>query len=902
MLPRLFRVLRLRLRSLVRKDAVDTELHRELAFHFDELVADKIAEGLSPNDARQAAHRVLGNVAALEEYCRDERRVTWIHDVRLDVVYGMRMLRKHPGLTAIAIASLALGIGANAAVLGAFDALVVQGLPVPESDRLVAIQSTPLDNPGQLGGVSQVDYAALRDRAQVFVTIDAAIKWTGDIAADGPDRPPERLVGQLVTPGWMWMLGIRPVLGRVFTEAESQPGAPQPIVISHGLWVRRFGADQNILDRQIRIDAASKTIVGVMPAEFRYQDPNVDYWAPLRVGPQPDSGGRLFNVRARLKPGVSLVHAASTIDGIAARLASERPEDKGWGLRLRPLDEFLFGWTRAPLLMFEAAVALVLLIACANVAALLLSRASVRQREVALRVALGAGRGRIIRQLLTESMLLAAAGGVLGLVVAMVGQLALTGMTTPPGSPPLTAIGLNVRVLGVLALLTIATGIACGLVPAIRGARLAPIGSLKESTVAGPSARRGRFPPGVLVSLQLALALVLLIGSALLLNSLVRLAWRDVNFEPAGLVRADYGVPAARYARRIGTHQGFPYFEISPPPSQQLQRVLDRLRAVPGAQSVGGISAPPVDSFVLATMEVALGPQSPSGRTAVYFLVTPDLFGTLRTPIVHGRDFTDRDTVGTPWVAIVNETCARQFWPGEDAIGKRFTLNTVPEEQPREVIGVVRDIPTRHAAPPEPVIYASYLQQPSRYRAPWAGLFGQMTFMMRGAGDPDRLIPGARQAVADIDPDRPLVGPSTVEAHMRNATGKFRYFVLLVSVFAGLATLLAAIGTYGVMAYSVSLRTREIGIRRALGAGRLEVIMLIGRRALALVGSGLVCGVVGALLLTRLIASQLWGVTPTDPATFAGVSLLLVGVALIACIAPARRALAVDPTIALRTE
>jgi len=286
----------------------------------------------------------------------------------------------------------------------------------------------------------------------------------------------------------------------------------------------------------------------------------------------------------------------------------------------------------------------------------------------------------------------------------------------------------------------------------------------------------------------------------------------------------------------------------------------------------------------------------------VYFLVTPNLFATLRTPIVHGRDFTDRDNVTAPWVAVVNETLARRFWPGEEAIGKRLTLNTVPEEQPREVIGVVRDIPTRHAAPPEPVIYASYLQQPSRYRAPWAGLFGQMTFMMRGAGDPDRLIPGARQAVADLDPDRPLVGPSTVEAHMRNATGKFRYFVLLVSVFAGLATLLAAIGTYGVMAYSVSLRTREIGIRRALGAGRLEVIMLIGRRALALVGSGLVCGVVGALLLTRLIASQLWGVTPTDPATFAGVSLLLVGVALIACIAPARRALAVDPTIALRTE
>jgi putative ABC transport system permease protein len=890
---------------------VDDELHRELVFHFDQLVAEKIADGLSPAEARRAANRALGNIAALEEDCRDERRVSWIHDLRQDVVYGTRMLRKHPGLTTIAIASLALGIGANAAVLGAFDALVVQGLPVPQSDRLVAIESAPLDNPGQLGGLSLVDYAAIRDGSQLFETIDASIRWGGDIAADAPGTPPERIVGQLVTPGWLSMLGIRPALGRVFTEAETLAGAPRPIVISHGLWQRRFGGDPDILDRSIRIQGGPNVIVGVMPAEFRYQDPEVDYWAPLHVGARPDAGSRLFGVRARLKPGVSLVRAQADLDAIAAPLTSGLAPNKAWVLRARPLNESLFGWTREPLLTFAAAVALVWLIACANVAALLLSRAAVRQREVMLRVALGAGRGRIVRQLLTEGMLLAVAGGTLGLVVAVLGQRALTGMSTPPSSPPLTAIGLNPRVFGLLALLTIATGIVCGLVPAIRGSRLDPIGSLKEPNPAAPAPRRGRFPRGALVSVQLALALMLLVGSGLLLKSLVRLAWRDLNFDPAGLVRLDYGVPAASYAQRIGTQQGLPYFAIAPPPSQKLQQVLERLRAVPGAESVAGISSPPVDSFVLATMEVTLGPSasaSPGGpdhespQTAVYFLVTPHLFATLRTPIVRGRDFTDRDVATTPWVAVVNETCARRFWPGEEAIGQRLTMNTVPEEQPREVIGVVRDIPTRHAGPPEPVIYASYLQQPSRYRAPWAGLFGQMTFMLRRAGDADGLMALARQAVADVDPDRPLAGLSTVEARMRNATSKFRYFVLLVSVFAALATLLAAIGTYGVMAYSVSLRTREIGIRRALGAGRSEVVMLIGRRALALVGAALVCGVAGALLLTRLIASQLWGVTPTDPATFIGVSLLLVGVALAACIAPARRALAVDPTVALRAE
>jgi predicted permease len=287
---------------------------------------------------------------------------------------------------------------------------------------------------------------------------------------------------------------------------------------------------------------------------------------------------------------------------------------------------------------------------------------------------------------------------------------------------------------------------------------------------------------------------------------------------------------------------------------------------------------------------------------ATYFLVTPNFFPTMRTPIVHGRDFTDHDTAATPWTAIVNETAARRFWPGEDPIGKRFTLDTVPEEQAREVIGVVRDIPTRHAEPAQPVIYASYLQQPSRYRGPWGGLFGQMTFMVRGTGDPLSLVPAARRAVADIDSTRPLVNISTVEQHMSAAMGKFRYFVLLVAVFACTATLLAAIGTYGVMAYAVSQRTREIGIRRALGAGTREIVLLVGRRALWLIGVGLACGLAGAWALTRLIASQLWGVTPTDPATFVGVSLLLVGVALGACAVPARRALAVDPTIALRSE
>jgi len=908
-LLRPLRVLRLRLRSLVRKNTADTELHRELAFHFDQLVAEQIAQGLSPDAARQAAHRAFGNAAVLEESCRDERRITWLHDLQQDIVYGVRMLRKQPVFTAIAAASLALGIGANAAVLGAFDALIVQGLPVAHADRLVAIQSVPLDNSSQLVGNSPEDYAAFRDRTQSFDAVALSIKSAGDVADDDPNAPPQRTTGQSVTPGWMSMLGIEPLMGHVFTAAESQPSSPAPvIIISHAFWQRRFGADPEILTRHIRVQGTVRAVIGVMPAEFRYQEPGVDYWVPLFISARPDPGARLFSVRARLKPAVSLAQAQAELDAIATQLAVEAPvQHKGWGVRVRPLNEFLFGWTREPLLTLEAAVALVLLIGCANVAALLLSRSSVRRREVALRTALGAGRGRIIRQLLTESVLLAIAGGALGLIVALIGQRALLTLTTPPGSPPLSAIGLNGRVIALLALLSIGTGLVCGLVPAIRGSRLDPMSSLKEAAPSAGPLRRRTFPQGALVSVQLALALVLLIGSGLLLKSLVRQVQRDLNFEPQGLVQFDFNVPATQYAQRIGSHHGFPYFEIGPAPSHTLERVLDRLRTVPGAESVAAISAPPVDAFVLATMEVVLEGSPPTNSEApnsgaTYFLVTPNLFGTIRTPIVRGRDFTNRDTVAAPWVAIVNETFARRFWPGEDPIGKRFTLDTVPEEQPRQVVGVVRDIPTRHAESPQPVVYASYLQQPSRYRGPWAGLFGQMQFMIRSTGNPMAIVPAVRKAIAEIDPGRPLVDVSTTASRLGAGRGRFRSFVWLVSVFAAVAMLLAAIGTYGVMAYTVEQRRCEIGIRRALGAGPREIVAMVGRRAIAFVAIGLAGGLAGALALTRLIASQLWDVTPTDPLTFVAVSVLLVAIAAIACVIPARRALSVDPTVALRTD
>jgi len=557
-----------------------------------------------------------------------------------------------------------------------------------------------------------------------------------------------------------------------------------------------------------------------------------------------------------------------------------------------------------PLLTLEAAVALVLLIACANVAGLLLARGTVRHRQIALRVALGARRGRIIRQLLTESVLLSLVGGALGVLVAWGGLRALVAMSPPPGAPRIAEVGLNLPMLGVLALLSVGTGLLFGVVPALAGSQRDLTVSLNESA-RGTGTRPGRHRlREILVAAQIALALVLQIGSGLLMNSFLRLAGRDLNFDPEGLLTFEFRIPWQHYLHRVGSYHDFPYFEIRPPPALTMERVFNKLREVPGAASVAGSSFPPVNSLIVPTVAVAIEGQHERGRHALsvaYFLVTPNFFATMNAPLVRGRDFSDLDTASAPWVAIVNESTARRFWPGADPIGKRFTFDVVPEERPREVVGVVRDIPIRsRQTGPEPVIYASYLQQPSRYRNPWANMFGQMTFVLRSSADPMSLVPAARRAVAQIDPNRPLANVATVEQYLGER--RFRYYVLVLGVFALAATGLAAIGVYGVMAYAVAQRTHEIGIRMALGASASEVVNLVGRRAVWLISTGVVLGLAGSLALTRLIASQLWGVTPTDPATFAGVSLLLALVALLACVVPTRRALAVDPTFALRSD
>lgn len=889
-------------------------MHQEFAFHFEQLVRENVIAGMPREAAQKAARRALGNIPLLEEQCRDQRSVGWLEDLWQDLKYGARMLRQNPGFTCIAALSLALGIGANTAILGAVRGALLGSIPFPDAGRLVVLRTYPEENPGQMYSASVPDFIAWKQQSRSFESMGASIAdHSRDFGAEEDGRPAERIEGQGVSPALFQTLGMPPLLGRTFTEEEAEIDHPAPVmVISHGLWQRRFGGDPQVLGKQVRLSGGNMTIIGVMPPDFRYPLDEVEYWVPLGLTRfQLQGSARFFMVAARLRPGVSVQQAQAEMDSIGAQLALDFPDrHKGWRIRVQTLRNYWYGWIRIPLATLEGAVALVLLIACANVAGLLLARGTARRQEIVMRMALGAGRGRVLRQLLTESVLLSLIGGALGTFVAWGGLRALAGMNPPVAAQRMASIVVDLPLVALLALLSVGTGLIFGFGPAIACFRLDLAGPLKESARSAGSPKTRRRLQSVLVTLQIAWALVLLIGSGLLINSFVRLAAYNLNFDPSGLLTFEYRIPQQQYVRNMGVFQGAPYAGVDPSPTPAIQQVYERLRTVPGAESVAGISLPPVNSLVLINLNFSIEdrpmPESAANRNAfraAYFLITPNFFSTMKTPLVRGRDLSESDTASAPWVAVINETMARRFWPGEDPLGKRLTLSVVSGEQPREIVGVVRDIPLHRAqTQSEPVIYAAYVQQSAAYRGPFANMFGQMTFLLRAPGDPMNLVPSARSAVAEIDPDRAITKIQTMEQYWDGGLRDRQYLALVLGVFAFVATLLAAIGIYGVMAYSVAQRTREIGIRMALGATSSKVLQSIGGRAAVLISAGVLLGLAGALTLSRLIESQLWGIQPTDPATFSGVSILLIAVALIACFVPARRAIRVDPTDALRTE
>lgn len=797
---------------------------------------------------------------------------------RQDIRYALRSLRRTPGFAVVACLTLALGFGANTAMFSVIQAVLLRPLPYLEPERLVMVWEHNLPRHRERNVVSPSNYLRWKERATSFTDL-AMYTWSSTVFTGGD--APERVSGRSVTTNLFSVLGAQPGLGRLFTPEEGVQGGPEVVLLSHGLWQRRFGRDSAIVGRQVAIAGGTATIVGVMPAGFRPLGTE-EYWEPFTIGAETrEPRGRYAMVLGRLKPGVSPERAGAEMMTIARGLESEFPEfDTGWSTNVVPLTEQVVGGARQMLLVLFGAVALVLLIACANVANLTLVRATGRARETAVRVALGAPRGRLVRQWLLESLLVAGVGGAAGLLLALWGVDLLKALA-PSDVPRLAEIRMDGTVLGATALVVVIVGALAGLPAALgMGARRAALSEATTRTTAGGVAARWRQG---LVVIQLALALMLLAGAGLMIRSLGRLLAVNPGFDPASVLTVELSLPSALYeedARRTA------FFD----------QVLDQVRALPGVATAGVVSALPLTGLASATTFSVVGRPAPApGQAPVADIRSADdgYFPALGIPLRRGRLPAMSDAAASPPVVFINETMARQLWPDGDPIGARVKVNMDDPEAEPEIAGVVGDV--RHDGLDgaiRPMIYYPRAQSPSGY----------MVLVVRTAGDMAALTAAIRSVVRGLDPALPIGDIATMEEHVRQSVADRRYPMFLLGLFGALAVSLAAIGLYGVVAHGVGLRTREFGVRIALGATPRDMTRLVLSGAAALALGGVVLGTAGALLSTRVLTHLLYDIAPSDPGTLAAVAALLSVVVVLAAWLPARRAARVDPMTALRAE
>jgi putative ABC transport system permease protein len=834
-----------------------------------------------------------------------------------DFVYGCRMMINKPAFTIVAALSLALGIGANTVIFSLINTTLLRPLPFSDPGKIAVLWTVPLKDRTQLNNVTVMGFNTYRDTSRTMESIGALTGSIKSLGAEKNGAPAERINGYGFTPAVFQALGVKPALGRLYTDAEDQVDNWAPvIVITDRLWKSHFNRDPNVIGRTLNLDQKPITVIGVLPQNFTFFGDDVDFICPLEINrTQSISKQGFIIVLGRLKTGVSMKQAQAEMDGIAGQLETSDPDrNKGNGAMLQLLQEAVYGGLRNPLLTLQGAVAFVLLIGCANVAGLLLARAASRRTEVAVRTALGAGRGRIIRQLITESFPLSILGGIIGIILSW-GGLKLFIAAAPPGFPRLEELSLDLRVLVFTAFVVMLTAVIFGIVPALQASKGDLVTSLKESGRSGTDGLTRQYVRSVLVTAQIALALVLLIGAGLMINSFIHVQKNDLGADPRNVLTFDFRFAQTDVIKPYGRYRGLGLWDVSPLPALTFDRVVERMRAVPGVLSAAAINRPPLTSggitmpFLIegrpappSKPDSANGPQE-QAQTADYFSITPGFFGTMKIPILRGRDFGVQDSASGTLVIVINQTLARRYFPTEDPLGKRITLDFVPDERPREVVAVVGDTRTnRLQKEPSPTVYVPHIQQTPRWMGPqWSDRAG-MFFVLRTTGEPLRLVESVKRAVADIDLTRPASNFRTVDQYLNQQTQYLRLYILLLGIFGGIAAILAAIGIYGIMAYAVAERTREIGVRMALGASSGDVVKIVMRHALILVTIGWIVGLAGSVALTRLIKSGLYGVTATDPATYAGISLLLVLVATIACLVPTLRAIRVDPIVALRYE
>jgi putative ABC transport system permease protein len=794
-----------------------------------------------------------------------------------DIRYGMRMLVKHKGFTAVAIIALGLGVGANTAIFSLVNGVLLRPLPFPEAERIVYFEG---QNPSQGITDSNVSYLDFMDWSQSDLFASAAAYWAGNanLSADGGE--PERVPRVGVTTSFFDVLGVQPFLGRAFRPEEDQPKTQTVAIISHGLWKSRFGSDTGIIGKQIQISASPMTVVGVMPPGFEYPE-QTQVWttSSVELSEEPREN-RAWSVIARLNRGIDLKQAQSRVSAINAQLARQFHEtNKGWDAKLSILHERIVREVKPSLLALLGAVGAVLLIACANVANLLLARSAARQKEIAIRAAMGASRTRVVRQMLTESLLLSAIGGVAGVLLSVWLTDVLISML-PQDAPHIGQIGIDYRVLVFAFGISALTGIIFGLAPALQASKLDVSSSLNEGGRSGEGHRRTSARSLLLIG-EVALSLVLLVAATLLIRSFVRLQEVRPGFNPHNVLVALIAIPGAKYKE-----EQRPEF---------FRQLVERLENSPGVQAVGGgVNLP------LYASNYAIGRGFiPEGRPLIvdeaadssFSAITGDYFRALQIPLLAGRTFEVRDNADSPRVAVVNESLAkRYFGSSAGAIGKRLNIWR-DEKFPREIVGVVGDTkPGLLEAASGFQIYIPHAQEAS---------WNFMGLVVRTAGDPAAFANTLRHEVQAIDKDQPVYNVRPFDDVVMNALGTRRVSMQLFTVFAIAALLLAAVGIYGVMAYSVTQRTQEIGIRMALGAQKNDVLAMILRQGMMLAFIGIGVGLAGAFGLTRLIANLLFGVTASDPVTFAVTSLFLILVSLLACYLPARRAAKLDPAIAL---
>jgi putative ABC transport system permease protein len=890
--------IRTRLESLNLSPTREQEIVEELSQHLEDEFEEALSRGLTEEEAHRASLNELGEVLECELQRLErpvpqnpvligtQRKRNFISDAVQDVRFALRMFAKNPGFTMVAVLALALGIGANSAIFSVVDTILLRPLPFKNPEQLVMIweEATHLGFPKDTP--SPANFLDWRQQSTVFDEMSAFAERSFNLTGVGE---PERLDGRRVSANLFDLLGVTPIVGRTFVSEEDKPGT-KVAILSEGLWKRRFGGDPSVIGRAITLNNESYTVVGVvrstmrLPSFGKWRD---QVWVPLGFSSEEAAmrGSHFLEVIARMKPDVKLTQARSEMQTIMARLAQQYPDvNARRGAVVNPLHEEIVGNIKPALLVLLGSVVFVLLIACANVANLLLARAAVRQKEIALRLALGADRARLTKQLLVESVILSLLGAIVGLGFAYAGLQVLTRFV-PPEVMQTDAIAIDPSVLAFTLVIAIITGLTFGLAPASQASHFNLNDTLKEGGRDAGAGGRGKRLRSSLVVAEVAVSFILLIGAGLLINSFMHLRNLDPGFRADHLLTLNVDLSEVKYP---DTQRRVTFFD----------EVLRRVRELPGVQSVAAAGNLPFtyngDSTIIS-VEGIPDPPIDQWPDVVYRAVGSGYFKTMGIPLLHGRDFNDQDTLENTLGVVIGEKTAKHYWPNKDPIGKRLKLGSATSEGPwRTVIGVVKDVRQNDfIAEPKMQMYFSYRQLKS---------MTSNALIVRTGVDPLSLATSVRNVIWSVDKDQPVANIASMEQIVSDAVARQRFSMLLLGIFAGLALVLAAVGIYGVMSYSVAQQTREIGIRIALGAKRSDVLVMTVKNGLKLVGVGLVVGLIVAFVLTRVMASLLFGISATDPLTFFSIAIVLLGVALLASYIPALRATKIDPMIALRAQ